>query len=215
MSKVAIAGDPLGTGTFTIQSPNSNTDRTLVLPDNAGTVLTSASALAAANLSGRVPAANAPSGSVIQVVSVTKTDSASFSLATGTLSDVSGLSVAITPSSATSKFLIIFTVHLGNNTLTINPYVVLDRNGTSISLGDSNGSRTRTTATAGLDSASDYTLTSVSQNFLDSPATTSTLTYKIRVGGFNSRTFFLNQTAVNNSEGNTASSTITVMEIAA
>ena len=57
MSKVAIAGDPLGTGTFTIQSPNSNTDRTLVLPDNAGTVLTSASDLAAANLTGNVAAA--------------------------------------------------------------------------------------------------------------------------------------------------------------
>jgi hypothetical protein len=57
MSKVAIAGDPLGTGTFTIQSPNSNTDRTLVLPDEAGTVLTSASDLAAANLTGNVAAA--------------------------------------------------------------------------------------------------------------------------------------------------------------
>jgi len=57
MSKVAIAGDPLGTGTFTIQSPNSNTDRTLVLPDEAGTVMTSATQLAAANLTGNVAAA--------------------------------------------------------------------------------------------------------------------------------------------------------------
>ena len=43
MSKVAIVGDPSGTGTFTISAPNGNTDRTLVLPDEAGTVLTSAS----------------------------------------------------------------------------------------------------------------------------------------------------------------------------
>ena len=42
MSKVAIVGDPSGTGTFTISAPNGNTDRTLVLPDEAGTVLTSA-----------------------------------------------------------------------------------------------------------------------------------------------------------------------------
>ena len=41
MSKVAIVGDPSGTGTFTISAPNGNTDRTLVLPDEAGTVLTS------------------------------------------------------------------------------------------------------------------------------------------------------------------------------
>ena len=43
MSKVTIQGDASGTGIFTIASPNSNTDRTLVLPDEAGTVLTSAS----------------------------------------------------------------------------------------------------------------------------------------------------------------------------
>ena len=43
MSKVAIVGDASGTGTFTISAPNGNTDRTLVLPDEAGTVLTSAS----------------------------------------------------------------------------------------------------------------------------------------------------------------------------
>ena len=46
MSKVAIVGDPSGTGTFTISAPNGNTDRTLVLPDEAGTVLTSASNVA-------------------------------------------------------------------------------------------------------------------------------------------------------------------------
>jgi hypothetical protein len=37
MSKVTIQGDASGTGIFTIASPNSNTDRTLVLPDEAGT----------------------------------------------------------------------------------------------------------------------------------------------------------------------------------
>ena len=40
MSKVAIQGNASGTGTFTIAAPNSNTDRTLTLPDEAGTVLT-------------------------------------------------------------------------------------------------------------------------------------------------------------------------------
>jgi hypothetical protein len=57
MSKVAIKGASTGTATFTIESPATNTDRTLVLPDNAGTVLTSASDLAAANLTGNVAAA--------------------------------------------------------------------------------------------------------------------------------------------------------------
>jgi len=40
MSKVAIQGNASGTGTFTIEAPNSNTDRTLVLPDSAGTIAT-------------------------------------------------------------------------------------------------------------------------------------------------------------------------------
>ena len=37
MSKVTISGNVSGTGTFTIASPNSNTDRTQSLPDGAGT----------------------------------------------------------------------------------------------------------------------------------------------------------------------------------
>jgi len=43
MSKVSISGDQNGTGNFTIKAPNSNTDRTLNLPDEAGIVLTNVS----------------------------------------------------------------------------------------------------------------------------------------------------------------------------
>jgi hypothetical protein len=39
MSRVSLSGNPSGTGTFTISSPNSNTDRTLNLPDASGTFL--------------------------------------------------------------------------------------------------------------------------------------------------------------------------------
>ena len=42
MSKIALTPNASGSGTFTIASPNSDTDRTLTLPDEAGTVLTSA-----------------------------------------------------------------------------------------------------------------------------------------------------------------------------
>lgn len=44
MSKVALFGNASGTGTFTIASPNGNTDRVLTLPDNTGTILTTATA---------------------------------------------------------------------------------------------------------------------------------------------------------------------------
>src|SRR6056297_2324241 len=43
MSKVSIKGNASGTGNFTIEAPNSNVDRTLNLPDEAGTVLTDVS----------------------------------------------------------------------------------------------------------------------------------------------------------------------------
>ncbi len=56
MSKVTIAVDVNGSGVFTIAAPNGNTNRTLVLPDNAGTVLTSASDLLATKLTGALPA---------------------------------------------------------------------------------------------------------------------------------------------------------------
>ena len=41
MSKITITPDGAGTGTFSIASPNSNTNRTLTLPDSDGTILTS------------------------------------------------------------------------------------------------------------------------------------------------------------------------------
>lgn len=40
MSNVAIKGGATGTATYTIEAPTGNTDRTLVLPDEAGTVVT-------------------------------------------------------------------------------------------------------------------------------------------------------------------------------
>jgi hypothetical protein len=43
MSKISITPNASGTGVFTISSPATNTNRTLTLPDEAGTVLTSAS----------------------------------------------------------------------------------------------------------------------------------------------------------------------------
>ena len=40
MSKIAIAGATTGTGTFTLASPATDTDRVLTLPDEVGTVVT-------------------------------------------------------------------------------------------------------------------------------------------------------------------------------
>jgi hypothetical protein len=45
MSLVKVQGNASGTGIFTIASPNSNTDRTLTLPDQTGTLLTGSGAI--------------------------------------------------------------------------------------------------------------------------------------------------------------------------
>jgi hypothetical protein len=66
MSKVQLAGNANGTGIFTIASPNSNTDRTLTLPDNTGTLLTSASSIPASQLGSQFSInSGAPSNSFV------------------------------------------------------------------------------------------------------------------------------------------------------
>ena len=61
MSLIKLQGNASGTGAFTIAAPNSNTDRTLTLPDNTGTVLTDQSTVSstqiasALNASGSAP----------------------------------------------------------------------------------------------------------------------------------------------------------------
>ena len=62
MSKITLAPDVSGSGTFTIAAPNSNIDRTLTLPDNSGTLLSNAStagvsqAMLASGVAGTGPA---------------------------------------------------------------------------------------------------------------------------------------------------------------
>jgi hypothetical protein len=79
MSKIALTPSATGTGVFTISSPATNTDRTLTLPDEAGTVLTSASSLASANLTGTVTVSGGNvgigTGSPQRVLVLSKSDS--------------------------------------------------------------------------------------------------------------------------------------------
>jgi hypothetical protein len=96
MSRVALAGNASGTGTFTIAAPNSNSDRTLTLPDEAGTVLTSASSIARSQIDGGA-------GKILQVV----TNYVNSDISTGSGSYVTtGFSASITPSSTSSKILV-------------------------------------------------------------------------------------------------------------
>jgi hypothetical protein len=55
MSKISLSGNASGTGTLTIAAPNTNSDRTLTLPDSAGTLATAESTLTQFNASGSAP----------------------------------------------------------------------------------------------------------------------------------------------------------------
>jgi trimeric autotransporter adhesin len=52
MSKISLAPDASGSGIFTIASPNSNTNRTLTLPDDTGTLALTSAALTGTTDSG-------------------------------------------------------------------------------------------------------------------------------------------------------------------
>ena len=54
MSKITLAPNASGTGTLTVAAPNTNSDYTLTLPAETGTVLTSASSIPTSQLSGTV-----------------------------------------------------------------------------------------------------------------------------------------------------------------
>jgi len=189
MSKLKLEGNASGTGTFTIAAPNSNTDRALALPDEAGTVLTSASDLAAANLTGTVAAARLPAGSVLQVLQTVKTTEFSTTSASYV---TTGLSVSITPSSTSNKVLVIFSGATSGSAEGVFAGSQLKRASTVISTKDQPVHRS-------WEGSSSFC-------YLDSPSTTSSTTYEIFIKA-NAGTAYLNR------DGND-DSTITVMEIA-
>jgi hypothetical protein len=202
MSKIALSGNASGTGTLTIAAPNTSTDRTLTLPDNTGTILTNATT------------AGFPAGSVLQVVSTTKTDTFSRTSSSSDFGDVTGLSVSITPSSASNKILILANVSIAAASGQRNGFRIL-RNSTVVDVGDTAGSRVSVTAASSPMSSLD--IEQLSAVFLDSPNTTLSTIYKIQITVEGSQLVYVNRGSSdtdNNTNFRTVSS-ITVMEIAA
>ena len=176
--------------------------------------------MATSKLTGRVAAANAPLGSVIQVVSVTKTDTGSFASAdTNNYADIPGMSVTITPTSATSKVLVMYTVAVSQST-SATIHVRLLRGATSIGQGAASGNRLGDSLVWRVNSTQyEHDIAPLSSSFLDSPNTTSATTYKLvgTLGSSYNGTFYINRTStdVNSDFAGRTASTITVMEISA
>ena len=189
MSKISIEGNASGTGTFTIASPNSNSNFTLDIPSASGTI-------------DRLNRA----GNVLQVVQ--GSTSTQVAVSSATYGD-SGLSASITPSSTNSKILVIVnqvaqyvtasSSQFGNGLLR------LIRASTTIFTAEyalyieAANSSFATSANSGM----------VTLCYLDSPSTTSSTTYKTQQAAGRSGAVGTMTTQLGSN-----SSTITLMEIA-
>jgi len=155
-----------------------------------------------------------PAGCVLQVVSVTKTSS--FSTTSTSYVDVTGLTLAITPSSSSNKILIQVTMAAASTTGASHGYYQLLRDSTAIAVADSAGSRTSSTMVVYTDDSPAMVNPSVCH--LDSPSTTSEITYKIQLKASSANAVYVNRSGRDNdaaSADGRAVSTITAMEIGA
>ena len=162
-----------------------------------------------------VPRDGLPSGSsggVIQVKSVTKTDG-DFNTNSSSYTDVTGLSVSITPTRSDSKMLIFANIH-GVGDSNTQAYFRFMRDSTAICVGDAAGNRVQATlGSMYIDQTNDTNC--CSQNFLDSPSTTSAVTYKIQARTQGAGNIYINRSRGDQNQATSGrfTSTITVMEV--
>ena len=170
-----------------------------------------------------VTSAAQPANSVIQVLSDTVTDEASFAVGANNYYSLSnqGLSVTITPSSASNKILIYGQVCLcregSNSTEVMNIYILKDNNKLTGAVGDADSNRTQ--VTSGVPASSSTMVNGAPFHFLDTAGNTNARTYSIGCShdSGSSKTMYLNrgEEDQDNSYRYRSISVITAMEIKA
>jgi len=181
--------------------------------------LNGSTGIVASNLATGAARTNFGAGAVLQVVSYTKSDT--FTTTASGIIDIPGLSLSITPSSTSSKIMILGRVNVGADNASIAYHLQCYRDSTLVGAGDASGSKTRTFggteegfAATGI---SQYQMFGYSLLHMDLPSSNSSLTYKISVNVTQQYgTFAVNRTIY---DGDTSafprsSSTLTLMEIA-
>ena len=156
-------------------------------------------------------------GHVLQTKSAAFTDTMALSVDTRT--DITNLSLDITPSSTSSKILVLANVCYGgsNNNLYGSGFLV--RDSTDIGVGTT-ATGSRQNVSFGMDfgngSLNEYKLRTASGMFLDSPSTTSSVTYKVQVRHNVNGTMYINRSGQDSNAdyGCRGISTLTIMEIA-
>ena len=170
---------------------------------------------------GAVTAAKRGAGAILQVVQGSKTDT--FSTTSASDVEVTGLSVSITPSSSSNKVLV--SVNLGQVGGREDCYAgftlfrTIGGTSTDLLIGDAGGgSRPSVTLVGVTNNFESYNTYSASFEFLDSPNTTSQITYKIKVrSGYTNYTVNVNRMNTNDDANYTfrGASTYIAKEIAA
>ena len=136
--------------------------------------------------------------------------------------EVTGLRCNITPASTSSKILIRLNLSFANQYYSSRGRLLKDVSAITGALGNQVGSRTPATFSyikyGGGTAGSQYDMTHISVEYLDSPSTTSAVQYGVEVGGYNtSYTVYVNRNH-NYANGSTYHacqiSSITIMEIA-
>jgi hypothetical protein len=169
---------------------------------------------------GTLDKARLPAGTVLQVVQSTQTATTTYSVAKTWTSMSSFLSASITPTSSSSKILIL--VQLGKVHNLNGVIIRLTRGGSVISgaVGDSAGSRPSATIAnvSGFNGDTNHS-DGVNISFLDSPATTSSTAYSFDAYSEGATATYFNRSIAdaNNTEEYSARvmSSIILMEIAA
>ena len=142
-------------------------------------------------------------GKIGQVVNVNKTDT--FNSSSGSYVDVTGLSASITPSATTSKIFVNLTLYVSNDTQTSNTFAKILRDSTGL---QESINRIPQEAQAV------YRTYNISMTHLDSPSSTSALTYKLQMLT-NAGTFYVNRAANQGGFSATHTATLTLMEVLA
>jgi len=152
-------------------------------------------------------------GKILQVVHTSVT-AATFSTSSTSAVDITGMTLDITPAATSSKILLMAVVNFDMSATTAFAAFTALRDGSAVDsgIGDAAGSRIRCAAWGS--SYSNQATVSRSMTFLDSPSSTSAVTYKLQVD-LDAGTIYLNRSTTdtdNTSFGRTIS-TLTAMEV--
>ena len=166
-----------------------------------------------------LPKSAMASGSVLQVIQTYRTSQFSESVASGNYS-AAVMTAAITPTSSSNKILVLCTVHISTGSGTNGAQARIARDGTAIGIADADGSRTRATGAGMGSSAVNRMQSNVQMTFLDSPNSTSALSYTahIKPGFSGTQDVYLNREggghSTDGSNVGLSASSLTLMEIA-